>query len=50
MADERPDLRKYPNTPQGFHQWAQDVKAWNGRHGISSEDLIREWNKERKNA
>lgn len=48
MADEpQPRMEDYPNTPEGRHIWAQSMLRWNDLHGIRSEDLIAQWNKER---
>lgn len=48
--DPKPDLFEYADTPYGFHRWAQDMAAWNSRHNIRSEDLVKQWNEQRKNA
>lgn len=50
MSDQRPSSWSYPPTPEGFHQWAQDMRSWNDRNNITSGDLVRQWNEERKNA
>ena len=46
MADERPKREDYGD----LHQWAQAVQRWNDQMGVNSDDLIEQWNKERKNA
>lgn len=39
-----------PDTSEDLHIWAQAMKDRNDRLGIRSEDLVKQWNDERKNA
>lgn len=48
--DEAPRREDYPDTPTGFHRWAQDTRSWNDSQGITSGDLVKQWNEQRKNS
>lgn len=48
--DSEPRRANYPDTPQGFHRWAQDMRSWNDDQGITSDDLVKKWNEQRKNS
>jgi hypothetical protein len=50
MTDARPKIEDYPDTPEGRHIWAQSMLRWNDLNGIRSDDLIKQWNEERRNA
>lgn len=47
---KRPEPKEFPNTAQGLHDWAQAVRNWNEHAGITSGDLVKQWNEERKQA
>lgn len=47
--DTSPKMADYANTHGGMHAWAQAMARWNSEHGILSEDLIKQWNEQRKN-
>lgn len=47
---KRPEPHEFPDTPQGMHDWAQAVQNWNTYAGVTSRDLVKQWNEERKNA
>lgn len=42
--------RPRPEDFVDFHEWAQAVKAWNQRNNVTSEDIVKQWNEQRKNA
>jgi hypothetical protein len=48
--DDRPKREDYPDTPAGLHMWAQAVQRWNHLAGVKSDDLINQWNEQRKNS
>lgn len=50
MSDDRPHPLDYPDTPEGRHMWAQAVPRWNHLVGVTHEQLIKQWNEERKKA
>jgi hypothetical protein len=37
-------------TPEELHEWAQAKRAENSLTGVRSEDLVNEWNEQRKNS
>lgn len=45
-----PKRDEYPDTPEGFHRWARDTRAWNDDQGITSDGLVKKWNEQRKNS
>lgn len=46
MPDARPKREDYVD----LHEWAQAVKVWNQNNNVASSDIVKQWNKERKNA
>jgi hypothetical protein len=44
------DTKVYPTTPEELHEWAQAKRAENSLTGVRSEDLVNEWNEQRKNS
>lgn len=44
MAESKPKAEDYPD----LHAWAQAMKRWNDLTGVTSEDLVNQWNYERK--
>lgn len=43
MSDPRPRREDYVD----LHEWAQAVKVWNKNNNATSDDIVRQWNKER---
>lgn len=48
MPDDKPQRGDYPDTAEGLHMWAQAVQRWNYLTGVKSDDLVKQWNEERK--
>lgn len=48
--DDRPKRDDFPATPEGLHLWGKAVRAWNELTGVTSDDLVNQWNEERKRA
>lgn len=44
---QRPEREEFPDTPQGLHDWAQAVQNWNQHAGVTSRDIVKQWNEER---
>lgn len=39
-----------PEDYVDLHEFAQAARSWNGRNNVTSEDIVKQWNEQRKNA
>jgi hypothetical protein len=42
--------KDHPTTPEELHEWALAKRTANDLTGVRSEDLVNEWNEQRKNS
>jgi hypothetical protein len=46
MSNGRPRPQDYTD----LQEFAQAAKAWNERNNVTSDDIVKQWNEERRNA
>lgn len=46
MTTGKPNPKDYVD----LHEWAQAMKVWNEQNNVKSDELVKQWNEERKRA
>lgn len=39
-----------PEDYEDLHEFAQAAKDWNARNNVRSQDIVKQWNEQRKNS